>query len=119
MNFVKIKNKLLKQDNALAQEYLKQTIQGDDTELICKALSDVAVALGLSKADIARLANITPTAVNKIFNGGNPTLENFLSILDALGYGLSLRKTTRNRRVKTSRMTNNSSVSPKKQRTSA
>ena len=70
--------------------YLEAAMEGNDARHIASALGDVARSKGMS--EIARKAGLGRQALySALSETGNPTLETFTAVLDALGLQLSVQ----------------------------
>lgn len=60
------------------------------TDRLVRALDDRREALGMSKAELARRANLAPEVVRRLFSmiSPNPTISTITAIADALGLEL-------------------------------
>ena len=65
----------------------------DQIDAIVRALDDRRAALGISKAELARRAELAPEAIRRLFSVDNPnsTIGTLTAIADALGLELVLR----------------------------
>ena len=69
--------------------YLKYTFEDGDPRLIAKALGNAARAQGM--LDVAKRANMSREHLyNTLSEDGNPTLNTLTTIVDTLGYKLSI-----------------------------
>ncbi|MCA3565570.1 MAG: putative addiction module antidote protein [Methylocystis sp.] len=69
--------------------YLEAAFEDGDPALIAAAIGDIARARGMS--DLARETGVTRNALYKAFReGGNPTLATLASVVNALGYKLTV-----------------------------
>ena len=66
----------------------------DQVDRLVNALDERRAALGMTKAELARRANIAPEAVRRLFSlhSPNPTIVTLTAIADALDLELVLRK---------------------------
>ncbi len=79
------------EDPESAEAYLNDSMKSGDTGVILMAVRDVAKVQGVAK--LAKLTGIQREHLYTILSDeGNPTLENFNSIVDALGYELQVKK---------------------------
>jgi probable addiction module antidote protein len=79
------------EDPSSAEVYLNDAMESGDTKTILLAVRDVAKVQGV--AGIAKRTGIPREHLYTILSeSGNPTLENFSSIVDALGYELQVKK---------------------------
>ncbi len=64
----------------------------DAVDRLVRALDDARVALGLSKAELARRIGTDPAAVRRLLTaqGPNPTMETFVGLAQALGLDVQL-----------------------------
>lgn len=77
----------------------------EQVDTIVRALDDRRVALGLSKAELARRADLAPEAVRRLFSieAPNPTIVTLVALADALDLELAVaprpkvRATSKNR----------------------
>jgi DNA-binding phage protein len=62
----------------------------DQIDAIVRALEDRRAALGISKAELARRAELAPEAIRRLFSvdSPNPTIATLTAIADALGLEL-------------------------------
>jgi probable addiction module antidote protein len=71
--------------------YLEDAMEGNDPKHIARALGDVARSQGMS--EIARKAGVGRQALySALSDNGNPMLETFTSVLNALGLQLTVQK---------------------------
>lgn len=63
--------------------------KADRTDL-AKLVEDVMRAEHIHKNELAEILGVSKTQVYNYFNG-NMTIDSFMKIIDALGYGISLR----------------------------
>jgi probable addiction module antidote protein len=71
--------------------YLEAAMEGNDPKHIARALGDVARSSGIS--DIARKTGLGRQALyTALSENGNPTLETLISVLDVLGFQLTVQK---------------------------
>ena len=69
--------------------YLEAAMEGNDPKHIASALGDVARSKGMS--EIAKKAGVGRQALyNALSDSGNPTLETLTSVLNALGFQLTV-----------------------------
>jgi probable addiction module antidote protein len=74
-----------------AETYLNDAMESGDTKLILLAVRDIAKVRGV--AEISKRTGIQREHLYTILSEqGNPTLENFSAIVDALGYELQVKK---------------------------
>jgi len=80
-----IAERLMDRDFATAYEDARRRI--DDVDGIVRSLEDQRIALGLSKAELARRVGVRPEAVRRLLSGhhANPTLSTVVSLASALG----------------------------------
>ena len=79
------------EDSDAAEVYLNDAMESGDTKTILLAVRDIAKVRGV--AEISKLTGIQREHLYTILSEqGNPTLENFSSIVDALGYELQVKK---------------------------
>ena len=78
-------------DDESAYLYLKEALKDEDPTVFLLALKDVFEAQELKMTDVAQQANLSRENLYRILSKkGNPKLNNFKSILNAVGYQLSL-----------------------------
>lgn len=79
-------------DADFAAEYVKARREIDATDKLVRALDQVRVAKGLTKADLARQISAKPEIVRRLFTSRspNPTISSVISIANALGFHLAL-----------------------------
>jgi DNA-binding phage protein len=79
-----IANRLKDADFAAAYEDARRRI--DDVDRIVRTIEDRRVALGLSKAELARRIGVHPEAIRRLLSGNhaNPTLSTVVSLASAL-----------------------------------
>lgn len=71
--------------------YLEAAMDGNDPAHIASALGDVARSKGMS--EIARNAGVGRQALyNALSDAGNPTLQTFTAVLNALGLQLCVQR---------------------------
>lgn len=71
--------------------YLEAAMEGNDPRHIASALGDVARSQGMT--EIAKKSGLGRQALyNALSANGNPTLETLVSVLDALGFQLTVKK---------------------------
>lgn len=75
-----------------AKKYARARSEIDAVDRIVRALDDARIALGMSKAELARLIAAKPEIVRRLFTskGANPTLATVVKVASALGYTLVL-----------------------------
>lgn len=74
-----------------AEAYLNDAMESGETRVILLAVRDVAKVRGV--AEVAKRTGIQREHLYTILSeNGNPTLENFSAIVDALGYELQVKK---------------------------
>lgn len=79
------------EDSDSAEAYLNDAMESGDTKTILLAVRDIAKVRGV--AEISKRTGIQREHLYTILSEqGNPTLENFSSIVDALGYELQVKK---------------------------
>lgn len=80
-------------DPAYQAEYAAASDRIRRTDAIVRALDDERKAKGISKAELARRADLSPEAVRRLFSadGVNPTLETITALASALDVQLVLR----------------------------
>ncbi|MEQ1665935.1 MAG: addiction module antidote protein [Bdellovibrionales bacterium] len=79
------------EETEAAEAYLNDAIKSADFSVILLALRDIAKVKGVS--EIAKKSGIQREHLYTILSEhGNPTLDNFSSIMTALGYELSIKK---------------------------
>jgi len=79
------------EDSDSAEAYLNDAMESGDTKAILLAVRDIAKVRGV--AEISKRTGIQREHLYTILSEhGNPTLENFSSIVDALGYELQVKK---------------------------
>ena len=79
------------EDADSAETYLNDAMESGDTKLILLAVRDIAKVRGV--AEISKRTGIQREHLYTILSEvGNPTLENFSAIVDALGYELQVKK---------------------------
>lgn len=63
----------------------------DSVDGVVRALDSARVALGLSKADLARAVGMMPESTRRLFTmkGANPSMETVMKLADALGLELT------------------------------
>jgi DNA-binding phage protein len=73
-------------------DYDKARRRIDQVDAIVDALDDRRVALGLSKAELARRADLAPEAVRRLFSieAPNPTIVTLVALADALDLQLAV-----------------------------
>jgi DNA-binding phage protein len=77
-----------------AAEYARVGAEIRAVDDLIRAVDDTRVALGMTKADLARKISTTPEAVRRLLTSGdaNPTLKTILDVLEALGLRLAVVK---------------------------
>ena len=80
------------QDKALAIAYLNESLQDeDDLTMFLVALRRVVDAQGVRMTELSKRSGITRESLYKMLSDkGNPELASIKSVLDALGYRLSI-----------------------------
>ena len=79
------------EDKEAAETYLNDAMKSGDAGTILLAIRDLAKVRGV--AEIAKKTGIQREHLYTILSEhGNPTLESFNSIMDALGYELQVKK---------------------------
>ena len=79
------------EDSAVAEAYLNDAMESGETKVILLAVRDVAKVRGVG--EVAKRTGIQREHLYTILSEqGNPTLENFSAIVDALGYELQVKK---------------------------
>src|ERR1700722_14461930 len=79
------------EDSEAAEAYLNDAMDSGDTKVILLAVRDIAKVRGV--AEISKRTGIQREHLYTILSEhGNPTLENFSAIVDALGYELQVKK---------------------------
>jgi DNA-binding phage protein len=79
-----IAKRLLDPDFATAYEDARRRI--DDVDRIVQSFEGQRIALGLSKAELARRVGVRPEAIRRLLSGhhANPTLSTVVSLASAL-----------------------------------
>jgi probable addiction module antidote protein len=80
------------QDKALAIAYLNESLQDeDDLTMFLVALRRVVDAQGVRMTELSKRSGLTRESLYKMLSDkGNPELASIKSVLDALGYRLSI-----------------------------
>ncbi len=80
-------------DTAYRAEHAAATDRIRRTDAIVRALNEKREASGLSKAELARRADLPPEAVRRLFSaeGANPTLGTVTALANALNVELVLQ----------------------------
>jgi DNA-binding phage protein len=75
-----------------ASEYVGARREIDAADKLVRALDQVRVAKGLTKAELARRISARPEIVRRLFTARspNPTISSVISIASALGFHLTL-----------------------------
>jgi ribosome-binding protein aMBF1 (putative translation factor) len=91
-------------DDKFRTGYEKIKSEIDAVDALVRALDEARVALGLSKAELARQISAEPAAVRRLFTAkrANPTLATFATVAEALGYEVRLVRKASTRRGKRS-----------------
>lgn len=84
----------LAQEPGFAEAYDEARRRIDQIDRLVRALDERRDALGLSKAELARRAEIAPEAVRRLFSADspNPTIGTLTAIADSLGLELVPRE---------------------------
>ena len=93
-SFRNYKEKLLEDllDPELAQEYLNAALTDDDPRVFLLALKHVHEAQGGQMTELARKTDISRENLYRILSKkGNPKLMNIISLLNAVGFSLSVQ----------------------------
>jgi DNA-binding phage protein len=79
-------------DAEFASEYATARADIDATDKLVRALDDVRIAKGLSKAELARRISAKPEIVRRLFtaHSANPTITTVITVANALGLHLAL-----------------------------
>ena len=84
---------LLRENDEMAIEYLNDALQDADPRVFLLALRQVAEARGMGMTDLARETGLDRTGLYKVLSDkGNPEWASLASILDALGFGITIAK---------------------------
>jgi ribosome-binding protein aMBF1 (putative translation factor) len=88
-------------DPSFAKRYPRARAEVDAVDRIVRALDEARVALGMSKAELARLISAKPEIVRRLFTSkaANPTLATVVKVASALGYTLELATASRRQRA--------------------
>ena len=79
------------QDPELASLYLSEALKGEDPCMFLLALKNVCEAQGEEMTALAKEANISRENLYRILSKkGNPKLNNIISLLNAVGFQLSV-----------------------------
>jgi len=79
------------EDPAFAEGYAKARREIDAIDNLIRALDDQRIDYGLTKAELARRADVNPEMVRRLFSAhGNPTVRTLLKLVTALGCQLEI-----------------------------
>ena len=79
------------QDPELASEYLSEALKDEDPRIFLLALKNVCEAQGEEMTDLARRTKVSRENLYRILSKkGNPKLNNIMSLLNAVGFQLSV-----------------------------
>jgi probable addiction module antidote protein len=79
------------QDPELASAYLNEALKDEDPRVFLLALKNVCEAQGEEMADLARQTKLSRENLYRILSKkGNPKLNNIISLLNAVGFQLSV-----------------------------
>jgi DNA-binding phage protein len=79
-------------DAEFASGYAEARAEIDATDKLVRALDEVRVQKGLSKAELARRISAKPEIVRRLFtaSSANPTITTVITVARALGFHLAL-----------------------------
>lgn len=79
------------QDPKLASAYLNEALKDEDPRIFLLALKNVCEAQGEEMTDLARRTKLSRENLYRILSKkGNPKLNNIISLLNAVGFQLSV-----------------------------
>jgi DNA-binding phage protein len=83
-----------------ASGYAEARAEIDATDKLVRALDDVRVQKGISKAELARRISAKPEIVRRLFtaSSANPTITTVITVAKALGFHLALVPNTMGRK---------------------
>ncbi len=79
------------QDPELATHYLNEALTDEDPRAFLLALKNVNAAQGVKMTDLAKKTQLSRENLYRILSkNGNPKLTNIISVLNAVGFSLSV-----------------------------